>query len=282
MIRVRSMTAADLPLGLHLSDTAGWNQVLGDWQRFLDLQPDGCFVAEYGGTAVGTTTTCILGSVAWIAMVLVAEEARGRGVGTALMEHALGFLDARGIATVRLDARPMGQRLYERLGFVEQYRISHYEGRASPVQGPPPHCALRILDSSDNWEMLMDLDEQITRTDRRRLLRRLFSEHPQNVRFLQMDGRSGGYYTARPGQKTIRLGPCLAKASTGPVLLADAWQSYAGQLVSIDIPSVNEAAKQWVQSHGLTEQHTLMRMCRGTPVVEQVEFLWASSGPEKG
>jgi hypothetical protein len=29
-------------------------------------------------------------------------------------------------------------------------------------------------------------------------------------------------------------------------------------------------------------QHTLTRMCRGTPVVEQVEFLWASSGPEKG
>lgn len=124
----------------------------------------------------------------------------------------------------------------------------------------------------------MDLDEQITRTDRRRLLRRLFSEHPRSVRFLPL----GGYWTARPGTKTIRLGPCIAAANAGPLLLADAWHRHAGQLVSVDVPIPNEAAMQWVQAHGLTVQHTLMRMCRGVPVVEQVESLWASSGPEKG
>src|SRR6516225_9905811 len=102
MIHIRPMTAADLALGLRLSEAAGWNQIPADWQRFLDLQLDGCFVAEFDGAAVGTTTTCILGSVAWIAMVLVDEAARGRGVGTASMRHALRFLDERGVATVRL------------------------------------------------------------------------------------------------------------------------------------------------------------------------------------
>src|SRR6516164_99823 len=109
MIRVRPMTADDLPLGLRLSEASGWNQVEADWQRFLDLQPDGCFVAEYDGTPVGTTTTCIFDSVAWIAMVLVEEAVRGRGVGTELMRHAIRFLDGRGVTTVRLDARPMGR-----------------------------------------------------------------------------------------------------------------------------------------------------------------------------
>ncbi len=272
------MTAADLPLGLRLSAEAGWNQIPADWQRFLDLQPDGCFVAEYDGTAVGTTTTCIFGSVAWIAMVLVAEKARGRGIGTALMEHALRFLDERGVATVRLDARPMGQPIYERLGFVEQYRIAHYEGTLPAA----PRVASVEDATSGCWEELMDLDEQITRTDRRRLLRRLFTEHPRNVRFIRRDGHSCGYWTARPGKKTIRIGPCIATASAGPLLLADACHRHAGQRVSIDVPVANEAAVQWLESHGLTAQHTLMRMCRGTPVVEQVECLWASSGPEKG
>src|SRR5258707_9241947 len=119
MIRIRTMTAADLPLGLRLCRSAGWNQTEADWQRFLDLQPDGCFVAEYNGTPAGTTTTCIFGSVAWIAMVLVEESARGRGIGTALLHHALEFLDDRGVATIRLDATPLGLSLYERLGFVE-------------------------------------------------------------------------------------------------------------------------------------------------------------------
>ena len=278
MIRVRPMTAADLPLGLCLCDEAGWNQIAADWQRLLDLQRDGCSVAVWDGVAVGTTTTCIFGSVAWIAMVLVAETARGRGVGTALMENALRFLDESGVATVRLDARPMGQPLYERLGFVEQYRIAHYEGTlpAAPkvalVEDAVPAC----------WEELMDLDEKITRTDRRRLLSRLFAEHPLSVRYLRLGRDLGGYWTARPGKKTLRLGPCIATASAGPLLLGDAWHRHAGQRVSVDVPVANEAASHWVECHGLTVQHTLTRMCRGIPVGEQVECLWASSGPEKG
>src|ERR1700687_5492500 len=71
MIHLRPMTAADLPLGLHLSRQAGSDQIDADCRRTLALQPDGCFVAEWQGTPAGTTTTCIFGSVAWVAMVLV-------------------------------------------------------------------------------------------------------------------------------------------------------------------------------------------------------------------
>ena len=87
MIRVRALTAADLPLGL--CGAAGWNQTEADWRRFLDLQPDGCFVAELDGASVGTTTTCVFSRVAWVAMALVAEAVRGRGVGAALLGAAL-------------------------------------------------------------------------------------------------------------------------------------------------------------------------------------------------
>ncbi|UCD52496.1 MAG: GNAT family N-acetyltransferase, partial [Phycisphaerales bacterium] len=94
------MMVADLELGLSLSRQAQWNQIEADWRRFLDLGGDGCFVAELDGVAVGTTTTCIFESVAWIAMVLVDVESRRRGVGSALLRHALAFLDDRGVATV--------------------------------------------------------------------------------------------------------------------------------------------------------------------------------------
>jgi ribosomal protein S18 acetylase RimI-like enzyme len=272
------MTADDLPFGLHLSEAAGWNQTAADWQRFLDLQPDGCFVAEYRGAAVGTTTTCIFGSVAWIAMVLVEESSLGRGIGTALMRHALELLVGRGIATVRLDARPMGQPIYERLGFVEQYRIAHYEGTLphDPEVGS-------IKDASPElWEALMALDERFTRTDRRRLLTRLFTEQPQNVRFIRLGPDMSGYLVSRPGRRKLRLGPCIATQGAGPLLLGDAWHRHSGQLVSLDVPLANQAATHWVESHGLIVQHSLTRMCRGVPVCENVESLWLSSGPEKG
>jgi hypothetical protein len=194
------------------------------------------------------------------------------------MRHALAFLDGRSIATVRLDARPMAEPLYERLGFVEQYRIAHYEGtlpHAPEVTGVEPA-------SLEWWDALIDLDERLTHTHRLRLLLRLFGEYTQNVRFIHLGPHVGGYLTSRPGKKTIRLGPCIAAASAGPLLLADAWNRYAGQLVSLDVPLPNQAATQWVESHGLTVQHTLTRMCRGVPVCESIESLWLSSGPEKG
>src|SRR5438270_10324239 len=98
------MTAADVPLGLRLRGQAGWNQTEADWRRFLRLQPDGCFVAELDGAPAGTTAAFVFGPVAWVAMVLVDEAVRGRGVGTALMRHALALLDGRGVRSVRLDA----------------------------------------------------------------------------------------------------------------------------------------------------------------------------------
>src|SRR5215470_13964397 len=103
------MTVDDIPLGMRLKEQAGWNQTEADWRRFLDLEPEGCFVAELDSVPAGTTLTCTFGPVAWIAMVLVDAALRGRGIGKALMVHALDFLDRRGVRTVRLDATPLGQ-----------------------------------------------------------------------------------------------------------------------------------------------------------------------------
>ena len=90
------MTVADIPLGMGLRQQAGWNQTESDWRRFLELQPDGCFVAEWEGKPVGTTTTCLFDDIGWIAMVLVEKAARHRGVGTQLVEQAIEFLSSAG------------------------------------------------------------------------------------------------------------------------------------------------------------------------------------------
>jgi GNAT superfamily N-acetyltransferase len=274
MTRIRPMTAADLSLGLHLSRQAGWNQTDADWRRALELQPDGCFVAEWEGAAVGTTTVCVFGDVAWIALVLVDEAARGHGVGTALVQHALNWLDEHGVPAVRLDATPLGQPLYERLGFVAQNRLARYEGTLPAVGDDGPCEAAR----PEQWETLAALDEAVTATDRRKLLFRLFAEQPGAVRVAGADG----FLAARPGRRAVQIGPCIAAPDAGPVLFADAWRCYAGRHVYVDIPIANEAATRRADARGLTVQRTLTRMVRGTPRCERLEWLWASSGPEKG
>ena len=72
------MTTLDIPLGMRLKQQAGWNQLAADWSRLIDMQPDGCFVAECDGTPVGTVATCVFGDVAWIAMMLVDDRSHAR------------------------------------------------------------------------------------------------------------------------------------------------------------------------------------------------------------
>jgi predicted N-acetyltransferase YhbS len=278
MTHIRPMTAADLPAGLRLSRQAGWNQLKADWQRFLDLQPDGCFVAERRGIVVGTTVTSIFGSVAWVALVLVEEFLRGRGMGTALLRHTLDFLDRSQVPTVRLDATPLGRPLYEQLGFAEQFQLARYFGTLPPAT-PGAEAAVA---TPEQWDELARLDEQVTRTDRRRVLLRLFAEQPGSIRVVRGGQRIDGFLTARPGRRAVQIGPCIASPQAGCSLLADAWRRFAGQTVFLDIPMANTKATRFAESQGLTVQRHLTRMCRGVPVLEDVNWLWTGTGPEKG
>jgi GNAT superfamily N-acetyltransferase len=285
MINIRPMTITDLRLGLKLTQQAGWNQTESDWQRFIDLQPTGCFVAELDGSGVGTTTTCILGQVAWIAMVLVDVNARGRGVGTRLLEHSLSYLKQRKVKTVRLDATPAGQPIYAKLGFQPEYELARFEGilprrrRPEPVEGPEPAVAKA---TPEIFADIIEFDNRMTGTDRTKMLTRLFEEFPENIRFLRHGDKIDGYATVRPGANALQVGPCIATALAGPPLLGDALSRCAGEPVFVDIPLHNAAAAGIAESRGLQIQRCFMRMYHGEEVKDNVETLWASSGPEKG
>jgi predicted N-acetyltransferase YhbS len=278
MIHIRQMTLADIPLGMRLKAQAAWNQLEADWLRFLDLQPDGAFVAELDGTPAGTVTTCSFGPVAWVAMMLVDASLRGRGLGRALMQRALDFLDGAGVRSVRLDATPLGQPLYEKLGFLPEYLLTRFEGPSPQVEAPPGVTAAR----GEHLDSLLRLDRAVTGTDRERVLRRLLAESPDEARAVETPDGVAGYLLARPGARAWYVGPCLAHAEAGPLLLADAWRRHAGAPIFMDIPEGNAPALTLARAAGLSPQRTLTRMYRGVKVEERVADLWASSGPEKG
>ena len=271
------MTVADIPLGLRLARQAGWNQVEADWQRFLAMQPDGCFVGELDGAAVATTAAFIFGPIAWIAMVLVDVDSRRRGVATTLLKHALDFLDARGVQTIRLDATAAGQPVYEKLGFVPEYGLTRYTGTAALSDG-----GFAPAGDKPQLDDVIALDRWATATPRAKLLTRLLAESPDLTRVLRREGRLEGYITGRRGANATQIGPCIATAQAGPVLLTEALSYCAGRPVFIDVPHDHAAARQIVETRGLTAQRHFLRMCRGTRIRDRVGAIWASSGPEKG
>jgi GNAT superfamily N-acetyltransferase len=276
MLHIRQLTRDDLPFCLGLTEQAGWNQLPADWLRFLELEPAGCFLAEWRGQPAGTTTTCIFGPVAWIAMVLVEEGQRGQGIGRALMRHALDFLDGQAVRTIRLDATSLGQPLYESLGFVGEYRLARYAGRLASV----PSAAVAPCEPGQ-LEEIVTLDRAVTGTDRRKLLARLCAEYGA-ARAIHGEAGLDGYLLTRPGRLAVQVGPGIATPSAGPALLADAAQRLAGRDVFIDIPCDHAEAIRHAEALGLTVRREFLRMRRGEPLTEQHQHLWASSGPELG
>jgi len=296
------MTAGDLRLGLRLSRQAGWNQIESDWRRFMNMEPDGCFVAEFDGRPIGTTTTCIFEATAWIAMVLVDESSRRKGVGTALLKHALDYLEARQVKTVRLDATSTGQPVYGKLGFVPEYELVRFEGiapssitlggslkavgfgdgggKAIPKRhkASPRDCRLGLPPFAD----IIEFDRKITGTNRAKLLGALFAELPRNVRILRHRDIMDGFITMRPGANAVQIGPCIATAGAGPALLSDALGRCAGKAVFVDMPTGNVNAVGVAESSGLKIQRRFMRMCRGERIEDNPQNIWAGSGPEKG
>jgi GNAT superfamily N-acetyltransferase len=278
VLRIRLMTAGDLPLGLRLRDQAGWNQTEVDWRRFLDFEPDGCFVAELDGTPVGTTTTTRFGSVAWVALVLVDVAVRGRGIGTALVSHTVRTLEDRGMTTMRLDATPLGRPVYEKLGFSADYELARYGG----VPGATSAAADTELVGPGQLDEIFALDQTISGTDRARLLTRLYEEQWQGFRAVRRQGVLEGFVAVRLRAHGWQIGPCMARGEVGARLLRDAGYRCAGQPVVVDIPTGNNPSIAVAEALGLTVQRSLLRMTRGPRVSERLPELWASAGPEKG
>jgi len=279
MIHLRTMTTDDLALGMRLRGQARFNQTEADWRRFLDLEPDGCFVAELDGEPVGTVANFVFGPIGWIAMLLVDERVRRRGIGTRLTQHALDYLASRGVATARLDATPRGRLVYEKLGFVAEYELVRLEGTAPGVATPGTVVCL----TPDRLDALVALDEQATATPRRRLIERLCAERPEATWVFPSGDGIAGYMTLREGTNATQIGPCVALSDEAGRALGDAALAFcAGQRVFVDVPVDNRPAMQWAESKGLVAQRPFTRMRRGEPVADEPSQLWASSGPEKG
>lgn len=284
-MNLRTMTAADIPFAMQLKEQNRWNQLEADWRRQLDLEPTGCFVAEVAGQPVGTACACVFDDVAWINMVLVDRAHRGQGIGTALMRHVIATLETRGVAVMRLDATPLGQPIYEKLGFVGEFVLERYEGVLPHTIGAPQGVGstgeivpMRLADLAS----IARFDAAVTKTDRAKLLRRLLDEAPDRAYQWEQEGRLEGFAFCRRGSHAWQIGPLQGSARAGAELVHAMARRLADQRVYLDVPSAHAGAIQCAKSLGLAVQRPFLRMTRGRPLGENLEQFWCAFGPEKG
>jgi ribosomal protein S18 acetylase RimI-like enzyme len=162
------------------------------WRKVRHIDDDirsnagGIFVYENGdaggaGTVVGYITVTVdrEAGIGRIPNLAVAAEAQGRGVGRALVEHALEYLRSEGMLLARvetLEGNAAGEHLYPALGFERVIRQIYYvtQVRKEPLAGPRLYVVAR-----NHAALLAQLQRDLARVpdvevvqDRRRAERR--------------------------------------------------------------------------------------------------------------
>jgi ribosomal protein S18 acetylase RimI-like enzyme len=217
-------------------------------------------VGETGGSG-GT------GATGWVGGVAVVPAHRRVGLGGALTEAIVEFLEGRGVATVLLHATALGRPVYERLGFVPE---TAYVTLGGPTLARASTGAMVRAGRAADLEAVLALDRTATGEDRRRLLTSLW---PTGGLVAAVDGQALGYHLAspwRPGGATIAV-----DSGTGLALL-DAVRVAPGDEVAISVPAANAAAVGWLESAGFQERYRTIRMHRGPRVAWDPAALFAA------
>jgi GNAT superfamily N-acetyltransferase len=286
---------------MRLKDGEGWNQVVDDWRIFLDLNPDGCFVAvcegarEFSaveglgtsrpsghGQVIGTVTTLRYGRrVSWISMLLVDPAFRRIGIATRLLQRAITHL--ADCETIWLDATPAGRPLYERLGFVPEMELLRMGTSCVPDAGG--------IESGDSvpiaerdWARIVALDGPVFGTNRSAVLRALRERAPDLAWMQTREGKLAGFCLGRRGSWAGQIGPIVAASAQDAMALCQACaRGLAGRPAVIDVPVRQDSFIAWLGSQGFVEQRVLTRMALGGERMGMhIERQFAIAGPELG
>lgn len=266
--QLRRMTTADVAGGMALTEAAGWNQTERDWRLFLERNPQGSCCAEgEDGRVMGTAATLDYGPFAWVSMVLVEAGQRGKGLGSALFARALELVEE--VGCVRLDATPLGEPVYRKLGFVDEYELARWER----APGMEVQTGAEVRAMEDVGEVAA-LDAAVFGADRRWLLEWLREGAPH------LALRCGdGFLLGREGRRFTHLGPlaCTGEAEVRALLMAGV--AATQRTVVVDAPAGWSGV---LEALGFRRQRPLLRMRRGGAAPALDGRMAAIAGPELG
>lgn len=287
MAQLRRLNHDDLEQAVALSRGVGWNQTPADWARLLTLAPDGVFGALEADRLVATSSVVAYGdALAWIGMMIVDAEHRGRGLGKRLLDAALASPTIAPGAIVGLDATDMGAPLYRTRGFVDVAPIDRWGG-ALRAADAPEDTQVRTVEATD-VAALAAWDVENTGVERSALVTDLLNTASAEGWLATRDRRIVGYAVVRPGRSHRHLGPLLAEDDDAvDALVAAAAERRARAPVFADV--VRSPAREAVFARaGLRVERRLSRMTltrrartRHQRVLSDAP-IWATAGLEWG
>jgi predicted GNAT family acetyltransferase len=275
---------SDIGDAMKLSSAEGWNQTEKDWKRLIENPGNICEAAEMERKVIGTATAMNYSNqVAWIGMVLVDKEFRGKGVSKALLTHLFGKL--KDCKSVKLDATSEGQKVYEKLDFRDEYSIVRMTN--------PSLKELSLAEDEEissgpvqlkRLQQVIALDRLVFGADRTRLIESLVKEYPDKLGLMERNNLITGFALGRDGSKYHQIGPVMASSvMDAKMLIGGALKNLVNRQVVVDVLCDKREMISWLNALGFIEQRRFVRMYKGRnpfPGITGKQYLIC--GPEFG
>jgi GNAT superfamily N-acetyltransferase len=277
MIKISVMEYADLAYAKSLTDIESWGHQESDFRRLLELDPQGSFVAWYEDERAGIATTISYGQHSFLGNIIVEKQRRGRNIGPALMQHAIDYLDGKGMRTIELDGVLPAVTMYRHMGFHEKYRSLRLV-REPTYRFHAPHTVPRCEEPST----LIEFDFQQTGIERQALIRRLAAEFPAST-FCLGAPRLEAYAVVRErAHGVLAIGPLVAQHRTACKTMMQGIVSIFGdRKIAIGVPEINKVAVEIMLQHGFRHGAPSLRMFRG-PSIDYEEHVYGIASADVG
>lgn len=261
-IQITAMQERHLEQAFALTQQLKWPHRLADWQQALQLGEG--VVAEHEGELLGTAIFWRWGhDYASLGLVIVADQAQGKGIGKQLMQTMLQKLEG---FNVRLHATAMGKPLYEKLGFVATGFIEQHQCRelGEVIPLAPEQGQLLRPASQKDVGLMTELDQQAHGQYRPALIASLV-EGAERTLLLEEQGVVVGFACLRRFGHGYAVGPVICRdLDRAKVLVTALLAGLQGEFVRIDTD--NECGLgDWLNTLGLPQVDAPVTMYKGTP-----------------
>lgn len=271
MISIRNMTIRDLEKVLDWAAEEGWNPGLDDAEAFFAADPQGFFVSEDNGEMVAAISVVNHNDkFAFLGLYLCRPSHRGRGIGYALWQHAIGHAGDR---IVGLDGVPDQQDNYVKSGFAHAGETIRWSGQVTGAQQP----GIRRANEMD-IDALIRMEAAVSGWRKEKYLAAWFRNTQNRVTYVrEVEGKIDGFCTARACRSDTKIGPLYATDDQSCLaLLSHAASAFKGQLV-IDVPKGSDGLKSLCSDLGFEPDFNTARMYRGDVSVPQTPFFAVTS-----
>ncbi|MBN1893983.1 GNAT family N-acetyltransferase [bacterium] len=206
-------------------------------------------VAVSGYRIVGTANGILSGDAGWLGNIIVLPEFRGRGIGTALTEHLVGYFHSKKCRTQLLVATDMGEPVYRKFGFRRTLTYRFFKG--CTLEGPAD-ARIREMETRD-FPAVIELDRRISAEDRAVLIGKFF---PGARVFEEQSGHICGFFLPAFG-----AGLVIAEDPEAGVALLAHKHSIPDRITVV--PESNSAALDFMIRNGFEEVLGAPRMVLG-------------------